>query len=84
METTGDYIAETEEYTMIVNYRYYYEPPTHEMGAYRETEVKEVHLQSKDKHGVFVTTDITAFYWDFIEANLIEEIENEAHENLMG
>lgn len=84
METTGDYIVETEEYTMIVNYRYYYEPPTHEMGAYRETEVKEVHLQSKDKHGVFVTTDITAFYWDFIEANIIEEIEEEAHENLMG
>ena len=83
-ELSGDYLVSQENYEIIVSYIYRYESATHELPEHRETEITEVSLQSRDKNGLWVMTDITNLYWDFIEADFIEDIENEAHEKLIG
>lgn len=82
-KVTGDYIIDSDNYQMVVSYVYYYECELYENKESRELEVVEVWLQSKDKNGIFVATDITDLYWDFIEADFIEDIEKEAHEKVI-
>ena len=83
-ELSADFLIAQENYEITVSYVYRYESATRMLPEHREVEVTEVHLQSRDKNGLWVTTDITDLFWDFIEADFIEDIENEAHEKLIG
>ena len=83
-ELSADFLIAQENYEIIVSYIYRYESATHELPEHREVEVTKVRLQSLDKNELWVTTDITDLFWDFIEADFIEDIENEAHEKLIG
>jgi|TARA_R110000796_G_scaffold75260_4_gene168887 hypothetical protein len=83
-ELKADFLIAQENYEIIVSYIYRYESATYALPEHREVEVTEVHLQSRDKNSLWVTTDITDLYWDFIDADFIEDIENEAHEKLIG
>lgn len=83
-ELSGDYMVSQENYEITVSYIYRYESATHELPECREVEVTEVSLQSRDKNGLWIMTDITNLYWDFIEDDFMEDIENEAHEKLIG
>jgi|14_taG_2_1085336.scaffolds.fasta_scaffold00045_44 hypothetical protein len=83
-EISGDFLVSDENYEMIISYTYRYESATHELPEHKEVEVTEVHLQSKDKNGLWITTDITDLFWHFIEADFYEDIEHEAHEKLIG
>jgi hypothetical protein len=83
-ELSADFLIAQENYEITVSYIYRYESATHELPEHGEVEVTEVHLQSRDKNGLWVTTDITDLFWDFIEADFIEDIEHEAHEQLIG
>ena len=83
-ELSAAFLISQENYEITVLYTYRYESATHELPEHREVEVTEAYLHSKDKNGLWVTTDITDLFWDFIEADFIEDIENEAHEKLIG
>lgn len=83
-ELSADFLIAQENYEITVSYIYRYESATHELPEHREVEVTEVHLQSRDEDGRWVTTDITDLFWDLIEADFIEDIEHEAHEQLIG
>jgi hypothetical protein len=83
-EISADFLVAAENYEMTISYTYRYESATHELPEHREVEVTKVHLQSIITDGQWVVTEITDLFWDFIEGSFIEDIENEAHEKLIG
>ncbi len=83
-ELKADFLIAQENYEIIVSYIYRYESATYDLPEHREVEVTKVQLESRDEDGQWAVTEITDLFQDFIEDNFIEDIENEAHEKLIG
>jgi hypothetical protein len=70
--TEGLYVIRTDNYTLCIQYIYYYSEETHEQPAESDLEIVDVELNGMN---------ITDFYWNYIDDQLQDLLADYAHEN---
>lgn len=70
----SDYVEKRDNYTLIVDFRYYEDTGTWEQPPEEDLEIIKVQYISEDIYGNTVSIDITDLYYDHIDSDLYNNI----------
>jgi hypothetical protein len=70
----SDYVEESDNYTLIVDFRYYEDTGTWEQPPEEELEIIKVQYISEDTYGNTISVDITDLYYDHIDSDLYNNV----------
>jgi hypothetical protein len=70
----SDYVEENDNYTLIVNFRYYEDTGTWEQPPEEDLEIIKVQYLSEDTYGNTISVDITDLYYDHIDSDLYNNV----------
>jgi len=70
----SDYVEERDNYTLIVDFRYYEDTGTWEQPPEEDLEIIKVQYISEDTYGNTISVDITDLYYDHIDSDLYNSV----------
>jgi hypothetical protein len=70
----NDYVEERDNYSLIVDFRYYEDTGTWEQPPEEELEIIKVQYISEDTYGNTISVDITDLYYDHIDSDLYNNV----------
>ena len=81
INVTDTYTVSSDNWEINIEFNYHHERADWENPSYTETQVIKVLLVSPDKNGLLVSTDITDFYFEHLDSQYQEEVEEYARDN---